>query len=325
MTSPLRAAALAVLATPLLAAGCAGGSGDLAAGEVVRAATDAPAPGSPAAERGWTAELQLPDGRLTARIAPLPGTEVDAAGTFADEAVSADDDSTLVAVSWTTEAGAGVPTAAQTSVLDPSVPDELALVTGDGEDERRVPLEVDGLSRSAGFVYVALDDPADWGLEVVFDGVAQSVTEDAAAPHVDPAAQPLYDVPASAAAGYTSCRTTVTPAAFARTGGSAFCRARTASWPWVAGQGWSADGPWRVVQLETTLQPSGSAPVSATEVRASVDGRAPVATRDEDRGESGATSSTLVFAPGGTRLEVRRTSTVGGDPVTLTGSLPLDR
>jgi len=61
-------------------------------------------------------------------------------------------------------------------------------------------------------------------------------------------------------------------------------------------------------------------------VSATLDGAAPVATNDDDRsGSPGATSSTLVFAPGGTRFEVRRTSTVGGDPVTLTGSLSLTR
>lgn len=308
----------------LLASGCSvlGGSGDgLAAGEVVRAATDAPAPGSGAADRGWTADLQLPDGRLTARIAPL--LDDTGVGTASGDDVTADDGTTLVAVSWSSEAGAGVPAPAQASVLDPRVPDELALVDG----ERRIPLEVDGLSRTRGFVYVALADPGDWAFEVVFDGVAQSATEGATAPHVDPAAEPLYAPEASGPAGYTSCFTAVTPASFTRTGGSAFCRARTAAWPWVAGQGWSADGPWRVVQLETTLQPAagGDAP-GDTEVSATLDGAAPVATSDDDRsGSPGATSSTLVFAPGGTRFEVRRTSTVGGDPVTLTGSLSLTR
>ncbi|WP_377322584.1 hypothetical protein ACFJIY_24280 [Pimelobacter simplex] len=311
------AAATAVL---VLASGCTvlGGSGDdLAAGEVVRATTDAPAPGSDAAERGWTADLQLPDGRLTARIAPLPD-----AGTAATDDVTPDDGTTLVAVSWATEAGAGVPAPVQTSVLDPRVPDELALVAGD----RRIPLEVDGLSRTEGFVYVALAEPGDWAFEVVFDGVAQSVTEGATAPHVDAAAQPLYAPAASEATDYTSCLSAVTPASFTRTGGSAFCRARTASWPWVAGQGWSVGGPWHVVQLETTLQPAAGTAVVGAEVSATLDGAAPVATSDDDRsGSPGATSSTLVFAPGGTRFEVRRTSTVGGDPVTLTGSLPLTR
>ncbi|WP_418063260.1 hypothetical protein [Pimelobacter simplex] len=310
------AAATAVL---LLSSGCAvlGGSGDeLAAGEVVRATTDAPAPGSDAADRGWTADLQLPDGRLTARIAPLPE-----AGTAATDDVTADDGTTLVAVSWATEAGAGVPAPAQTSVLDPRVPDELALVAGD----RRIPLEVDGLSRTKGFVYVALAEPGDWAFEVVFDGVAQSVTEGATAPHLDPAAEPLYAPATSEATDYTSCLSAVTPASFTRTGGSAFCRARAASWPWVAGEGWSTGGPWHVVQLETTLQPAAGTAVGA-DVSATLDGAAPVATNDDDRsGSPGATSSTLVFAPGGTRFEVRRTSTVGGDPVTLTGSLSLTR
>lgn len=319
MSLPLRAATTTT-ALVLLATGCSvlGGSGDLADGDVVRATSEAPAPGSAAADRGWTAELQLPDGRLTARVSPLPGTELSASDTFTDEAVTADDGTTLVAVSWATEAGAGVPAAAQTSVLDPRVDDEIALVDG----ERRIPLEADGLSRTAGFVYVALDDPGAWSFEVVFDGVAQSVSEGASAPHADPAAEPLYDPAPASTTDYASCRTAVTPASFTRTGGSAFCRARTATWPWVAGPGWSSAGPWHVVQLETTLQPGDGSPVAGSEVTATLDGAAPVATGD-DAGSAGATTSTLVFAPGGTRLEVRRTGTVGGDPVTLTGSLPL--
>ncbi|GAA3685399.1 hypothetical protein GCM10022237_49820 [Nocardioides ginsengisoli] len=318
MTSLFRAVAAAVLATPLLGAGCSVlDSTDDLSGKAVRAAADAPPRSSAAAHDGWTAEFQLPDGRLTARIAPLTDTKVRADQTFARQAVEAGDGTTLVAVSWASEAGAGVPPVAQTMVLDPRVEDELALVDGD----QRVPLEVDGLSRTKGFVYAAVTDPAHLRLEVVFDGVTQAIAAGADAPHADPAAQPLYDATQASPADYTDCVAAVTPASFTRRGGSAFCRARTASWPWVAGSGWSDGRPWQLVQLETTMHPADGGVVRDTKVAATLDGQAPAATSGGDQsGES--TSSILVF-PSGTHFAVRRTSTAPSGPLTLRGSLDL--
>lgn len=319
--SPLLRPCAAATALLAVLTGCSAlgiGADTLEAGDAIRAAEEVPAPGTPAADGGWSAELQLPDGLLTVRVAPLDDREVAAQDAFTGDAAEVDDGASLVAVSWSEETGAGVPEAVRSLVLDAGgVDDDLALVDGD----RRISLEVDGLSRTGGFVYAAVGDVDGLAVEMVFDGVAQSVTADADAPQVDEAARALY-AGAPGSPDRTDCLDSVTPASLERDG-VASCRVRSAAWPWLVDGGWSDGDPWQVVGLETTLGLASGDDVSDTEVTATVDGTAPVSEADQG-GDELSTSSLLVFAPGGTDLQVQRTSTVAGASASLTGSATLD-
>lgn len=317
-----RAPYAALIAIVLVGSGCSAlgiGGEQLAAGDAVRAATDQPPAGTPAADDGWTAELQLPDGRLTARVAPLDEDDVPAEDTFEDQAFSIDGDATLVAVSWSLDQLVGVPFVAQSAVLDAgSVDDTVALVSG----ESRIPVDVEGLDHTGGFAYAAVPATDDLRLEVVFDGVAQSIGADSDAPHVDDAAQALYD-PVGDGRAFTACRTTTSPASLKRT---ASCRARSAAWPWVSGLGWAENsgaeksGAWQLVDLETSLGGADAA-VTDTVVEANLDGAQPSAELSQSTDRQ--TTSALLAFPAGQRLQVSRTSTVDGADATMTGTLRL--